>query len=281
MSRMRVMFPPLFGSKLHDDFLELRDRREVAFHIDRQLEISARRRRRHADLSGSNTRVLLLDGGDDIARHQRALQHLLRIEPDPHAVLADAEDVHVRDPGHAGEFVAQLERREITQEERVVFTGGRGERDDLQDGRGFFLRHHTLLLDGLRELRECGGNAVLHQHLREVEVRADLERDRQGVAAVGRAGGLHVEHVLDAVDLLLDGKRDGLNQRLRIRAGIIRRHLNRRRRDRRVLRDRQIEHRHSAEQHRDQRDDIRQHRPLDEEFGEHDERLADSGRHVQ
>ena len=94
-----------------------------------------------------------------------------RIKPDAHAVLADAEDVHVRHPGNAREFVAQLECREVAQEERVILIVRRGERDDLQDGGGFFLRHHALLLDGLRQLRECGGNAVLHQHLREVEVR--------------------------------------------------------------------------------------------------------------
>ena len=34
-------------------------------------------------------------------------QHLLGIEPDAHAVLADAEDHHVADAGQARELVAQ------------------------------------------------------------------------------------------------------------------------------------------------------------------------------
>ena len=49
----------------------------------------------------------------------------------------------------------------------------------------------------------------------------------------------HVEHVLDAVDLLLDRRRDRVGHDLGAGAGIGRRHLNRRRRHVRVLRDRQ------------------------------------------
>jgi len=48
-------------------------------------------------------------------------------------------------------------------------------------------------------------DAVLHQHLGEVQIHAGLERDGQGVRPVVVRLGHHVHHVFDAVDLLLDG----------------------------------------------------------------------------
>ena len=77
----------------------------------------------------------------------------------------------------------------------------------------FFCTVTPCCCTGLRQLGQRARHPVLHQHLREVEVRADLERHGQRVAAVGRAVGLHVEHALDAVDLLLDRQRDGLDER--------------------------------------------------------------------
>ena len=64
-------------------------------------------------------------------------------------------------------------------------------------------------------LRQAGqrlAHAVLHLHLRQVDVGADLEGDGEREHAV--RGGLrrHVEHVLDAVDLLLERRRDGLGR---------------------------------------------------------------------
>ena len=63
-------------------------------------------------------------------------------------------------------------------------------------------------------------HAVLHEHLRLVEVGAELEGDGERQPAV--VGGLaaHVEHVLDAVDLLLDRRGDGVGDRLRRRPRI-------------------------------------------------------------
>ena len=75
------------------------------------------------------------------------------------------------------------------------------------------------------------GQPVLHQHLRPVQVGADLERDRQLVRAVAGAGGGHVEHALDAVDLLLDRRRHRVGQHLGIGARVNGRDQHRRGRD--------------------------------------------------
>jgi hypothetical protein len=68
-----------------------------------------------------------------------------------------------------------------------------------------------------RQLRQGDGHAVLHQHLRGVEVGAELEGDRQHHLAVVGALRRHVEHVLDAVDLLLDRRGDMRRIRRRLR----------------------------------------------------------------
>ena len=122
---------------------------------------------------------------------------------------------------------------------------------------------------------DCGNcasalrDAVLHQHLREVEIGADLEGHGQRIGAVGAAVGLHVEHVLDAVDLLLDRQRHGVDHGLGARAGIARGDLHGRRHHVGILRDREIEQRHAADQDHQHGDDVGENRPLDEEFGDH------------
>ncbi len=115
-------------------------------------------------------------------------------------------------------------------------------------------------------MRQRARDAVLHQYLREIEVGADLEGDRERVGTVGAAVGLHIEHVLDAVDLLLDRQRHGVDDGLGAGAGIARRDLHRRRHHVRILRNRQAEQSHAADQDHQNRDDVGKNRPLDEEF---------------
>jgi hypothetical protein len=115
----------------------------------------------------------------------------------------------------------------------------------------------------------CARDAVLHQHLGEVQVGADVERDDQAVGAVGRAGRLHVDHVLDAVHLRLDRQRHRVHHGFRAGAGVAGGDGDRRRHDVGVLRDRQIEQRDQPEQHDDDGEHVRQHRPLDEKLGDH------------
>ena len=93
----------------------------------------------------------------------------------------------------------------------------------------------------LRQARLGHRDAVLHQHLRGVEIGAEREGDGdRELAVAGRLRG-HVEHVLDAVDLLLDRRRDRVGDDLGGGAGIAGADLDRRRRDLGILRDRQRE----------------------------------------
>ena len=114
--------------------------------------------------------------------------------------------------------------------------------------------------------RQGDGDAVLHQHLRVIEIGAELERDGERHVAVARALRSHVEHVLHAVDLLLDRRGHRLRHDLRVCAWIICRDLHSRRRDLRILRDRQGEERDCTHQRDYDADDAGEDRPVDEEM---------------
>src|SRR6516165_1053554 len=96
---------------------------------------------------------------------------------------------------------------------------------------------------------------VLRQHLRDVEVGADRERDGYGEIAIPGRLAVHVEHILDAVDLLFERRGDGAGDGLSGCAGIGRRDLHRRRNDFRILSDRknrkraQTKRRHKDAEH--------------------------------
>ena len=186
---------------------------------------------------------------------------------------AGAEHGDVADAGQSRQLVANVDGGVIAEEQTVIGRVRRGQRHEQQDRGGPLLHGDALVLHRLRQLRQRARYPVLHQHLREVEVGADLEGDRQRIGAVGAAIGLHVEHVLDAVDLLLDRQRDGIDHGLGAGAGIAGRDLHGRRHDVGILRDRKAEQAHAADQDHQDRDDVGKDRPFDEEFRNHGQLL--------
>ena len=102
----------------------------------------------------------------------------------------------------------------------------------------------------------CGlRHAVLNVHLVDVGLRVDVERHGQRHRAVVRVGRLHVEHVVDAVHLLLERRRDGLLDRQGVSARVLRRDDDLWRHDLRELSDRQTAQGHHATEHGDDGDD--------------------------
>ena len=99
--------------------------------------------------------------------------------------------------------------------------------------------------------------------LRSVPI-AERDRDRE-IAVAGRLAA-HVEHVLDAVDLLLERRRDGAGDRLGRCAGIGGRDLHRRRDDFRILGDRQDRERAQTEHRHEDAEHGREARAIDEEM---------------
>ena len=127
---------------------------------------------------------------------------------------------------------------------------------------------HALPPDFLGQARLGERNAVLDQHLRRIEIGAELEGDGDRHPPVaGRLRRL-VEHVVDAVDLLLDRRGDRVGDGLGRRARIGGADRHRRRDDVRELRDRQPDIGERADDRDDDRDDAGKDRASDEEVAE-------------
>ena len=94
--------------------------------------------------------------------------------------------------------------------------------------------------------------------------------------AVARALRRHVEHVLNAIDLLLDWRRHRFRYDLRVCARIIRGDLNRRRRNLRILRDRKRQQSDGPDERDDDADHAGKDWSINEEMREV-HRIAECG----
>ena len=221
-----------------------------------------------AEDAGRDLHVLLADRPNDVGRRQPARRQPIGIEPDAHAVLARAEDLRAADAGNARELVLHPQVGEVRQIQQVVALVGRDEVHDHDEvGRGL-LGHDADALHFRRQPRQRLRHAVLHLHLRVVEIGAEREGDGERHPAVGCRLREHVEHVLDAVDLLLERRGHRLGDDPRVRARIGGAHDDCRRHDLRVLADRQLEERQRAGHDDHQRQHGREDRPIDEELRE-------------
>ena len=191
---------------------------------------------------------------------------LLRIDPDPHRIIAGAVKLDVADAVDPRQPVLDVEHGVVAQIRHVVAVVRRQQMHDHgQVGRALLgddaeLPHHG------RQPRLGLLHAVLHQLLRLVGVGAEPERHRQRHRAVGRRLARHVEHAFDAVDLLLDRRRHRLGDHLRIGAGIGRAHHDRWRHDVGIFRDRHRHQRNQAGKEDQYRKNAGEDRTVDEEF---------------
>ncbi|MEY9763510.1 hypothetical protein ABH988_004295 [Bradyrhizobium ottawaense] len=232
------------------------------------LQVDALHVRGGADDAGGGLDVLRLDRFDDVARGQAVLGRLLRIDPDPHRIVTGAVELDVADAVDPRQAVLDVEHRVVAQIGHVVAAVRRQQMHDHGEvGRGLLgddaeLAHHG------RQARLGLLHAVLHQLRRLVGIGAEPERHRQRHRAVGGRLARHVEHVLDAVDLLLDRGRYRLRDHLGIGAGIGGAHQDRRGHHVRIFRDRHREQRDQAGKENQDRQHAGKNRTIDEEFRE-------------
>ena len=194
---------------------------------------------------------------------------LVGVEPDPHRIVERPEQGRLADAADARQGVDDVDRRVVAEIERVIAALGRIELDDLEQRRGDFLRM-------VRPWRVTSGGscgcgqrgAVLHVDGVDVGIGPEREGDVERIAAVGAAGRLVVERVVDAVDLLLDRLRHGRLDDLGVGAGIGSRERDLRRHDVGELRHRDRDDRDDAGQRDDDRDDEGEPRPVDEDGGD-------------
>ena len=249
----------------HDRSKLLRSR-EPAQRIDRQLERLDPGGGHLADLAGGRIDVLAADGAGHIHGGHAARRQLLRVEPGADAVVALAHVVDVRDAVDPQQLVLDVDRGEVAQVDVVIPIIGREEIDDHQDIGGLLADRDPLVLDLGRQLRHGERHAVLHHHQGRIDVGADIEGHGQRVRAVVAHLRGHVEHALDAVDLLLDHRRHRVGHDRGTRPGVVDGHRHPGRRDPGILRHRQPDQRDPADQGDDDGKNRREDRSIDEEF---------------
>ncbi len=189
---------------LDDDVGEFVRVGEPALGVDGQLKRLALGHGRLADLSGGHLDVLLADGGDHVHGVQVESRQPIRVEPDPQAVVALTHVADAGNAGDAGQLILDEDGRVVAEINRIVFFALPDQVHDQQRVGGLLLDGDALVLDQGRDHRQGQRDAVLHQHLGHVRVHAQLEGHRQGIRAVVGTLRRHVEHALDAADLLLD-----------------------------------------------------------------------------
>jgi hypothetical protein len=186
---------------------------------------------------------------------------LAGVEPDAHGVVAGAEQDDRAHAGNPEQLVAHVQLAIVAQVEGVAAVVGADQVHDHGQVRTRLLGRDADLPNDLRQARQGPVDAVLHRRFGHFGIGADLERDRQRHGAVGGRLRVEVQEVFDAVDLLLERRRNSLRDHPRIGAGELRPHDHLRRRDFGVLGNRQPEDRQQPQQKDDDREDSREAGP--------------------
>ena len=250
----------------HDDVFELSRGRKPAKGLDGDLKSAGRFCRRLIDGAGRDLDIGGLQRRDGVAGGEAAALQLRRIEPHPHRVVAGAEDDGVADAVDAGDDVPDIDRGVIGNVLLIERLVGRDQMNDEQQVRRFLANGYADVLHFLGQSRQRDRDAILHQNLRLIDVGAGLEDGVDRHRAVAGRLRNQIDHVVDAVDLLLDRRGDRLRNHLGGSAGKCGRHFHGGRRDLRIFADRQRAERYGADQRQDDRDDGGEYRPVDEEM---------------
>ncbi len=124
------------GIGADDDVAEVGFRDEAALCADAVGEFLAGGNRLRPDLAGGIHGVLLLDGLDDFGNGDVALGENIGVDPEPHRILARAEDGHAGDAVGAGERIVEVDVGVVGEEDVVVGVIGRIEGEKEHRGRG-------------------------------------------------------------------------------------------------------------------------------------------------
>lgn len=203
-----------------DDLAELGCGFEASGGGEGVLEIETAWGGRLAEGTGGDLDVLLTYCAEDVSGGEVEGGDFLGIEPKAHRVVEAAEGRGFGDARDAGDFVLDLEGDVVGKVIDLTRTVGAVELGGECEVRGTFVDDDAEASDFLWEARDGGVDAVLDKDLSLVEVGAETEGDGDLHAAVAGGRGGQVEHVLDAIDLLFEGRGDGLGESAGISAGV-------------------------------------------------------------
>ena len=259
---------PAVNAGLDHDLPEFLGFDQPALELQAGLEGLIVRHRRLPERAACNLNILLLKRADNLACGHAERGDLVGIEPGAHRIFADPVKQYAADAFHPRNHIANLQQSVVRDIELVVAAVRRQHMHDHEDVGRVLLHDDAGLAHLGRKARFRNGHAVLDENLRQIEVRAEFEGHRNRDGAVRRRLRRHIDHVLDAVDLLLDGRRDGIGRDLSVRAGIGRRHRHSRRRNIRELSDGEPQIGQSAHDNDENRNHSRENRAPDEDVAE-------------
>ncbi|MCY1400589.1 hypothetical protein D9M71_156830 [compost metagenome] len=251
-----------------DDVAELLNAAQTAVSGDRHLERGALDHGCHSDAAHGSLGVLLADRRHHLGSGEATRGHRFRIKPDAHGIGARSPEIDLTHAVYTGEPVADVTNRIVAQVVGVVLAVWRNQMYRQGDVRRTLDRGHPQALHVLRQTRGRLFDAVTHPLQGLVRIGPQLEGHRQEEVAVGIRQRLHVEHVLDAVDLFLDRCGHGLCQGRGIGARVLGMHDDGRRHDLRVFGDGQAEHCDGPGDEDQRRDHAGEDRPVDEKAGQ-------------
>src|SRR5207245_10509226 len=187
------------------DVLEVREARQTPLRQHRVRELLAGGHRIAAELAGRVHGVLRLQGGGDLVHGDVELRQRVGIDPEPDGVLRGAEDQDLADAGHPCHRVVDVDVRVVGEEQRVVGTLGRVQREEPQRA-GHRLDDGDALVDHVG--RKLGGGlrvAQVGEHLVDARVGGDVGVHPQlHLAAGGLVERVHVVHLVYVDTLFLD-----------------------------------------------------------------------------
>ena len=179
---------------LHHDLAEFLRVDQPAERAHGELERARLRHRRLVQHAGRDLHVLRLQRVRDVAGGEAERLQPVGIEPDAHRIVAPAERRDRADAVDAVELVDHLGGGVVRDEQRVARLVGRIEvHDHHQVGRALRRGDADVAHVG-RHARQRDRDAVLHLHLRDVEVGAEVEGHVDLEAAVAGRVRRDVEH---------------------------------------------------------------------------------------
>ena len=233
---------------------------------DGGVELLIRHGRQGAQLAGRDLRVLRVQRGDQVRGHELVLLHARRIHPDTHGVEG-AEHADVAHAVQAADHVHQVGVQVVAHIHGRDLGVAREEAVGHQVVLAALVDEHAAALDGLGQAVHGRLQLVLHLHLGHVDVGAWRKGEGGGRSARRVRRRAHVDHVVYALELLLDDLRHRVFHRLGRCPRVLRRDGDARRRYVGVLLQRQREDRQAAGEHDDDGQHPREDGAVDEELG--------------
>ena len=226
---------PAVGFRAQHDLAEILWACQQRLRGDRGVQRLPFDGRTAAKGSRRNLGVLGRNRCHDVGRGQFKRGELHRIKPDAHRVLRP-EHLYAAHAFDAADLVHQIGLHVIAKIGGVILPVLANQPDHHQEaGRGF-LHRDPLPLHRFRQQRRGLRQFVLHLHLRDIDICAGLEGQRNARPAFAGGRRRNIAQPVQTGHLLFNHLRHRIGHRLRRGAGIGRAHSHRGRRDLRVLR---------------------------------------------